>query len=279
MFANGGATAATLSRSLRSRPAGSWPSRSRSASAGGTRPTRAAGSTSELRALADETADARDATPPSSMRWPRRCARPRVGRCSRCTTSRRGRARRAQRGDLRQLGVQAGQPVHRRLGARAGRRPGGIALPTHWRAVAAPWSRLDRRARRSTFGPGAAAERHWPTGDDFADRGARSARPAAPAAAAAPMPSRWSMPGVTTTHADLVGSWRWRPPTRIGLDVGGRLVDRSGPGQPGGVDIALLAPLVTARRWSSSSTRPPERRERIAGAGASDLHALGAGPA
>lgn len=69
-------------------------------------------------------------------------------------------------------------------------------------------------------------------------------------------------PAGVTTHAELFGRAR-SAADAVGLEPGGRLVTDLNPADPAGLDIALLAPLVTGSSVVLLVDVPPARRARL----------------
>jgi acyl-CoA synthetase (AMP-forming)/AMP-acid ligase II len=137
-----------------------------------------------------------------------------------------------------------------------------VQLPTHWRAAATTvgaWTAGLTVTFRST--PGAATSLlRW---DDFA-----AEVPGQPDELV--MPSPVTGPSLaladasgTSTHADLVRRGL-AAADAVGLGQGGRLLTDLNPANEAGVDIALLAPLVTGASVVLILDATTERRERIA---------------
>jgi hypothetical protein len=137
-----------------------------------------------------------------------------------------------------------------------------VQLPAHWRGAVitlGAWTAGLTVTFQST--PGAATSvLRW---DDFAAE--VSGQPDELV-----LPSRVTGPSVAlvdasgaSTHADLVGRGLAAADT-VGLGRGGRLLTNLNPASEAGVDIALLAPLVTGASVVLNLDPTPERRERIA---------------
>jgi hypothetical protein len=136
-----------------------------------------------------------------------------------------------------------------------------IQLPAHWRAFAATvaaWT----AGLTVTFGPSPAAAASLVRWDDFA-----SEVPGQPDALVLPSTVTASQPALvdtsgTSTHADLV-SRGLAGAEAAGLEAGGRLLTDLHPASDAGIDIALLAPLVSGSSVVLVVDASLERRERI----------------
>ncbi len=137
-----------------------------------------------------------------------------------------------------------------------------IQLPMHWRAVAATMAAWTA-GLVVTFEPNSAAAASLGDWDSFA-----SEVPGQPDQLIMPSAVTGATGALTPdarvwTHADLIRRGL-AAADRMGLDVGGRLVTDLNPASESGVDIALLAPLVTDSSVVLVVNVSAERRDRIA---------------
>jgi hypothetical protein len=136
-----------------------------------------------------------------------------------------------------------------------------VQLPASWRAIAATMAGWTA-GLVVTFEPipAAASLVRW---DDFA-----AEVPGQPDQLVMPSAVNGDTPAFAPdarvwTHADLVRRGL-AAADRMGLEVGGRLVTDLNPASESGIDIALLAPLVTDSSLVLAINASTERRDRIA---------------